>query len=101
MNETLFAEINIHWYLPPLAIVVSLVYSATRYEDWGLIFGFALRWVVYILSFLGGTYVAVWLLFQALDRDNYWYTAPVIVVAILLFGPSWKRQPKPKRTPAA
>jgi hypothetical protein len=39
----LFA-ISIYWHLPVLIVVVSLVYSATRYDQWGAIFLEALRW---------------------------------------------------------
>lgn len=94
MKYAVFADMNLHWYLPPLVAIVSLVYSATRYEDWRLILGLAIRWAGYVLGFLGGAYAAVWLLFQALDRNNYWFAVPVVGVAIFLFGPSWKRKPK-------
>jgi hypothetical protein len=49
----LFA-MSIYWHLPILIVVVSLVYSATRYDQWGAIFFEALRWgrnlVVFLLA---------------------------------------------------
>ena len=34
----------IYWQLPLLIVVISLVYSATRYDQWSAIFIEALRW---------------------------------------------------------
>jgi hypothetical protein len=39
--------------LPFLIIVVSLVYSATRFDQWGNIFRESLRWMVRLTGFLG------------------------------------------------
>lgn len=39
--------------LPILILMVSLVYSATRYEEWKDIFREALRWIFRLTSFLG------------------------------------------------
>lgn len=57
----LWADMNSHWYLPPLVIAVSLVYSATRFEDWRNICVYAVRWALYILSFLAGAYILLYL----------------------------------------
>ena len=43
MNPPLFAA-SIYWHLPILLVVVSVVYSATRYDEWKLILLEALRW---------------------------------------------------------
>jgi hypothetical protein len=37
-------SINMFYQLPILIVVISLVYSATRYDDWGSIFHEAIRW---------------------------------------------------------
>jgi hypothetical protein len=42
----------IYWHLPILIAVVSLVYSATRYEQWGAILRETLRWVIRMTAFL-------------------------------------------------
>lgn len=76
---TLFAEsillaetVNIHWYLPPLLVAMSLVYSATRYESWSLILVDAVRWIFYTLTFLGSVYLLMWLITLDLPRWIYW-----------------------------
>ncbi len=38
--------------LPFLILVVSLVYSATRFDDWGNILRESLRWLVRLTAFL-------------------------------------------------
>jgi hypothetical protein len=43
---------SIYWQLPPLLVVISLVYSATRYEEWGSIWREAVRWGVRMTIFL-------------------------------------------------
>lgn len=46
--------------LPLLIIVVSLVYSATRYDQWGPIFREAFRWGLRLAVFLIGIGVALY-----------------------------------------
>ena len=41
-----------YWHLPILVVIVSLVYSATRFDEWGLILREALRWGLRLLFFL-------------------------------------------------
>ena len=43
---------NIYFHLPILILVVSLVYSATRHDEWNKILREALSWGVRMLSFL-------------------------------------------------
>jgi Na+/alanine symporter len=43
---------NIYIHLPILIIVVSLVYSATRHDDWNKILREALHWGFRMTSFL-------------------------------------------------
>jgi hypothetical protein len=43
---------SIYWHLPILIIVVSIVYSATRYDGWGMIFREAFRWGLRMTLFL-------------------------------------------------
>lgn len=60
MNESAIAfliafvpgQVNVTWYLLPLAAVISLVYSATRYEDTERILRRAGRLFVQILVFM-------------------------------------------------
>jgi hypothetical protein len=48
--------------LPVLLVLVSLVYSATRYDAWGPILREALRWGLRLLGFLGGIALVLYLL---------------------------------------
>ncbi|MSR30020.1 MAG: hypothetical protein EXR99_00805 [Gemmataceae bacterium] len=41
------------WHLPLIIVIVSLVYSATRHDDWKLIGVEAYRWGVRMVTFLG------------------------------------------------
>jgi hypothetical protein len=41
-----------YWHLPVLIIVISLVYSATRFEHWGPILREAVRWGIRLTVFL-------------------------------------------------
>jgi Na+/phosphate symporter len=57
---------SIYWDLPILLVVVSLVYSATRHDEWRKILREALGWGFRIASFLAligvGLYIAsTWL----------------------------------------
>ncbi len=52
MNSFSFFKDNIYLHLPILIVVISLVYSATRYERWGNIFREALRWGLRMTAFL-------------------------------------------------
>jgi hypothetical protein len=53
---------SIYWELPVLLVVVSLVYSAARHDDWNLIFQEALRWGLQIAGFLALVGVGLFLL---------------------------------------
>jgi hypothetical protein len=48
------SPIAYYWHLPILIVVISLVYSATRFDDWKLIVREALRWARNLLMFLLG-----------------------------------------------
>lgn len=78
---TLLADVNITWYLPPLIVAISLVYGATRYESWQFIFQHAILWSLYILTFLGGAFLFLYLIY--LDVNKYWYP-PLAIVALLI-----------------
>ena len=47
----LFAS-NIYWHLPFMIVIISLDYSATRFERWKSIFVEAFRWGLRMLVFL-------------------------------------------------
>lgn len=41
-----------YWHLPLLLVLVSLVYAATRYDEWDLILNEAVRWGARLAGFL-------------------------------------------------
>ena len=47
----LFAN-HLYWHLPFLILLISLVYSATRYDQWSLILREAVRWGMRLTGFL-------------------------------------------------
>jgi hypothetical protein len=49
-------------HLPILIVLVSLVYSATRYDQWGPIFWEALRWGLRLTGFLAAVAAVLWVL---------------------------------------
>jgi hypothetical protein len=62
MTTPLFAH-NIYFIdLPLLIVLVSLVYSATRFDRWDLILREALRWGLRLVLFLLGIAVALYVL---------------------------------------
>ena len=50
--STLLWAASPYWHLPLLIVLISLVYSATRYDQWGLIFKEAFRWGLRLVGFL-------------------------------------------------
>ena len=41
-----------YWHFPVLVVVISLVYSATKFDQWPYIVREATRWVVRMTAFL-------------------------------------------------
>lgn len=66
----LFAIHNIYWQLPILIVVVSLVYSATRFDRWDMIIKEALRWGLRMGLFLFG----IVLILLGLSLDDWTMT---------------------------
>ena len=62
----LFAQAGSHLlyyvHVPVLLILISLVYSATRYDDWGAILREAVRWGRNMVIFLGAIALALFAL---------------------------------------
>ena len=58
----LLATHNLLWYLLPLTLAISLVYSASRHEQWDEILTEAFRWGIRMFGFMlivGGVLFAV------------------------------------------
>jgi hypothetical protein len=49
-------------HLPILIVVVSLVYSATRFDQWRPILKEALRWGLRLTGFLAAVALVLWLI---------------------------------------
>lgn len=56
----LWANVALYWHLPFLIVIISLVYSATRYDEWRLILREAWRWGARLAGFLVGVMVALY-----------------------------------------
>ncbi len=54
-------SLNMYYQLPILIVLISMVYSATRYDEWGSIFHEAIRWGGRMFLFLGGIAVVLFL----------------------------------------
>jgi uncharacterized membrane protein YjfL (UPF0719 family) len=52
---------SIYWHLPILIVIVSLVYSATRSDDWMKILQEALSWGLRLTSFLVGIAIVLYI----------------------------------------
>jgi hypothetical protein len=55
-------DTSIYWHLPILIVLISLVYSATRFDEWAAIYREAVRWGVRMTAFLGGIGLILFLL---------------------------------------
>ncbi len=75
LASPLLAVHPIYWHLPILIVVVSLVYSATRFDRWGAIFKEAYRWGTRMALFLFG----ILLVLAGLSLDD----APMLLRVIL------------------
>jgi hypothetical protein len=51
-----------YWQLPILIVIISLVYSATRFEQWTAIFHEAFRWGLRMATFLASIAVVLYVL---------------------------------------
>jgi hypothetical protein len=49
-------------YLPLLIVLISLVYSATRFDEWGAILREAFRWGLRLVAFLVAICIALYFL---------------------------------------
>jgi hypothetical protein len=72
--------ISIYWQLLPLLVVISLVYSATRHDDWPSILREAFRWGYRMLGFLLLIGVALFVL------ARYGLLGVVVFVGVLLLA---------------
>ena len=62
LSITLAQSANVSWYLLPLAMVVSLVYSASRFELPDRILQRAIWLFLQIVGFMGMVFAVLWFL---------------------------------------
>lgn len=55
-------NIPLYWHLPILIVLISLVYSGTRYDDWSAILAEAFRWGLRMAGFLFVIVLALYIL---------------------------------------
>jgi hypothetical protein len=67
-----------YWHLPLMIVLVSLVYSATRYDRWDAILREAVRWGLRMTMFLLG----IVLLLYGLSLDESSMTLRSILIGI-------------------
>ncbi|MCX7393767.1 MAG: hypothetical protein NTW75_06530 [Planctomycetales bacterium] len=60
--QSLLFSSNVTWYLFPLALAISLVYSASRYELPERILGRAIRLFLQIIGFMSAAFLVLWIL---------------------------------------
>ena len=60
MNPAPLQGVSVYVHFPILILVISLVYSATRFERWSDIFAEAFRWAFRMTTFLGGIGVVLY-----------------------------------------
>ncbi len=81
---TLLLAESIYWHFPILLVTVSLVYSATRYEQWPEILHEAVTWGGRMAFFLVSIGVALWVI----PMLPVWLglTIAAVVAAIFVFN---------------
>ncbi len=80
MPQLLFPH-NIYVFdLPLLVVLISLVYSATRYDDWSDILLEAVRWGIRLVGFLATITVELYLV------NSYSLSVFVVANALLAVG---------------
>jgi hypothetical protein len=81
-SPPLLAMTGIYWHLPLMIVVVSLVYSATRYDHWDAIVREALRWGLRMTLFLLG--IVLLLAGLSLDESTILLRGALIVVGLVV-----------------
>jgi hypothetical protein len=62
MTAAVLANVSIYWHFPILIVVISLVYSATRFDRWPSILAEAFRWGLRMTVFLAAIGAALYFL---------------------------------------
>jgi len=76
---------SVYWHFPMLIITVSMVYAATRFENWNEIFREALVWGLRMTLFLVGIGVGVHVL-AAMESRSMWIAAGCVAAGLLFLS---------------
>jgi hypothetical protein len=53
----------VYWHLPILVFVASMVYNATRYDEWDRILSHGVKMGLYLIFvFMGAVFLILWLM---------------------------------------
>lgn len=100
MNLPPPSTLSIYWDLPIMIVIVSLVYSATRYDDWPSILHEALTWGLRMVLFLGGIGLALYFVGWWIDSRTSWWVLALAGVGAALFLFAGFFRPSKKKTTA-
>jgi|YelNatPaOPRAMG01_1025707.scaffolds.fasta_scaffold371362_2 hypothetical protein len=90
--HTLLPGHNIYFVeLPLLIVLISLVYSATRFEEWGAILYEAVRWGLRLALFLG----AIGIVLYILHYFNSVFLAVLAALVLAVFFIALNMQQRP------
>ena len=64
---------EIYFHLPVLIVVISLVYSGTRYESWSAILVESLRWGLRMIGFLAAIGLVLFILARAIPTTRHFW----------------------------
>ena len=73
---------SIYWHLPLMIVIISLVYSATRFDHWDAILREAFRWGLRMSLFLLG--IVFILSGMSLDESAWLMRTGLIVVGVVV-----------------
>jgi hypothetical protein len=76
------ASASIYWHLPVMIVIISLVYSATRFDHWGAILREAFRWGLRMTLFLLG--IVFILSGLSLDNSPWLLRAALMTVGVVV-----------------
>jgi hypothetical protein len=76
------ASMSIYWHLPLMIVVISLVYSATRFDHWDAILREAFRWGLRMTLFLLG--IVFILSGMSLDESAWTLRTSLITVGVVV-----------------
>ena len=76
---------SVAWHFPMLIVTVSLVYSATRFENWKQILHEAISWGLRMTLFLAGIGIGLHFL-SALDWVGMWIAIGCILVGWVAYS---------------